>query len=134
MSSDHDATGWGAWFGWAVGLVGFVGIALGILAWSGCRQYPTVSSRESMNLVKSLYTACNTRDSERLSKVEQKLDMLVREDKVTPAEQAAFRRIISLAQAGDWASAERAAHRFAQDQIGRGHAAAAQENPTEKRR
>jgi hypothetical protein len=85
--------------------------------WPGCRQYPEVSSKEALTLLKQLYTACNTRDPARLSRVEQRVEKVAREGKLTPKEQDAFRRILARAKAGDWKQAEQASFRFAQDQV-----------------
>ena len=39
---------------------------------------------------------------------------------MSPAEQEAFAKIIGMAKAGDWERAEKAAFKFAQDQVGQG--------------
>jgi hypothetical protein len=88
--------------------------------WPGCRQYPAVSSRESLLLMRLLNTACNTRDEKRLAEVDRRLAELERQGRVTPAEKAGFDRIIGMAKAGDWEDAEKAAFKFAQDQVGQG--------------
>jgi len=96
-------------------------IPLLVIWWPGCRQYPPVSSVESLYLMKLLYTACNTKDPARLAKVEQEIEKLASVQKLTPAEMEAFNKIIGIAKEGRWQDAERAAFRFAQDQVGVGH-------------
>jgi hypothetical protein len=104
-------------------LLGLSGIGVVLLAalvfvwWPGCRQYPEVSSKEALQLVKLLYAACNTRDADRLAKVEARLEHVEAAGKLTPQEGQAFRAIIELARAGDWEQATRSSFKFAQDQI-----------------
>ena len=93
-------------------------IAAGV--WSGCREYPAVTSEESLSLMKLLYAACNTKDPVRLAKVEEGVDRATREGKLSAAEQEAFAKILGMAKAGDWERAEKAAFKFAQDQVGQG--------------
>ncbi|MCE9532003.1 MAG: hypothetical protein K8T89_12890 [Planctomycetes bacterium] len=103
-----------------LGLAGLLAVPLVIIWWPGCRQYPPVSSRESLSLMKLLYAACNTRDEKRLANVENGVENLTREGKMTPEERAGFERIIKMARAGKWEDAEKAAFKFAQDQVGQG--------------
>jgi hypothetical protein len=91
--------------------------------WPGCRQYPAVSSKEGLYLMKLLYSATNTKDNVRLTKVEEGVEKAARAGALTPPEQAAFAKIIGMARNGDWANAENSAFRFAQDQVNQGHAA-----------
>lgn len=106
-----------------VSFLATVGVALAVVYWPGCRTYPPVSSRESLQLMRRLYTACNTRDAGRLAAVEAGLAKLRAAGKVNAAEQTAFDAIIAQAKAGDWAKAEAAAFKFAEDQVGVGHPA-----------
>lgn len=94
-----------------------------VVALAGCRRYPAVTSRESLSLMKLLYTACNTRDEKRLAEVEKGVEKASREGKLSPAEREAFAEIIGRAKQGEWQRAEKAAFRFAQDQVGQGHPA-----------
>jgi hypothetical protein len=103
-----------------LGVAGVLFIPVAVFWWPGCRQYPPVSSPESLTLMRRLYTACNTRDPQRLAGVEQRLAELEQDGKVTPEEKAGFERIIGMARAGDWEDAEKAAFKFAQDQVGQG--------------
>lgn len=107
---------------WLVGVLALLTVALLAVWWPGCRQYPPVSSKESLALMKLLYAACNTRDEKRLTEVERRLADLERTGKVGPEEKGGYDRIIGLARGGDWAGAEDAAFKFAQDQVGAGSA------------
>lgn len=95
-------------------------IALGcliLLITGGCRSYPEVTSAESQEFIKQVYTACNTQNSERLTRCSERLRELTTEKKVSPSEAAAFERIIKLAEAGDWPAAQQHALEFAQRQV-----------------
>jgi len=96
-------------------------IPLAVIWWPGCRRYPPVSSKESLELMKLLYSACNTKDEKRLAEVENGVEQLTREGKMKPAEREGFDKIIRMARAGKWEQAEDAAYKFAQDQVGVGH-------------
>ena len=106
-----------------VGVAGLLTVPLLVIWWPGCRQYPAVTSKEGMQQMKLLYSACNTKDTERLGRVEQGVEKLTREGKLSPAEQEAFAKIIGMAKSDDWERAEKAAFKFAQDQVGQGHPA-----------
>ena len=84
---------------------------------TGCREHPRVTSRESLDFIKQVYTACNTRNGERLSACRKKLDELVSEGQLSEAEQQSFRGILSSAESGDWESAQRSSLQFARDQL-----------------
>lgn len=96
-------------------------IPLLVIWWPGCREYPAVTSEEGMYLMQLLYTACNTKDPVRLTKTEQGVEKATHEGKLSMAEQKAFAKIIGLAKQGQWQDAEKAAFKFAQDQVGQGH-------------
>jgi hypothetical protein len=113
-----------------VGAAGLLAIPLVLISWPGCRQYPAVTSKASLGLMKLLYSACNTKDPVRLAKVEQGVKKATREGKLSPAEQEAFANIIGMAKSGEWEGAEQASFKFAQDQVGVGHPAAG--DPTTK--
>jgi len=106
-----------------VGVAGVLAIPLLVIWWPGCRQYPSLTSKEGMQQMKLLYAACNTKDTERLGRVEQGVEKMTREGKLSPAELEAFSKIIGMAKASDWERAEKAAFKFAQDQVGQGHPA-----------
>jgi hypothetical protein len=106
---------------WLCGMAGLLLVPLVLVWWPGCRQYAPVTSRESLGLMQLLYAACNTKDPARLARVESGLEKLTREGKMAPAERDGFERILAMAKANDWARAEAAAFKFAQDQVGVGH-------------
>jgi hypothetical protein len=106
-------------------------VSLGIVAMicllvllCGCRTYAPVSSPESMQLIKRLYVACSARDTEKLSKLVQDIEDLAQQGKVTSADQQVFDSIIKMAKQGDWAGAEKAALKLADDQVGNSPTAA----------
>lgn len=84
---------------------------------AGCREYPTVTSVESQDLIKLVYTASNTRSAERLAVCEQRLAKLNSEGKIGPKEKAAFEKILSQAREGSWEEAQNAALQYAKDQV-----------------
>jgi len=104
-----------------MGLAVLVAIPVAILWWPRFRQYPPVTSRESLQLMKLLYAACNTRDPARLARVEEGIAILKQDRKLTPVEEESFLSILSKAKAGAWQEAEQASFRFAEDQVGVGH-------------
>ncbi len=104
-----------------IGVLVLLAIGVAVVWWPGCRQYPPVTSRESLTLLRLLNTACNTQDPVRLAEAERQLDDLIRREKLTPDERAAFEKIVAMAKAGDWKDAEAAAFKMAEDQVGIGH-------------
>lgn len=106
---------------WLGGAAGVLLIPLLVIWWPGCRQYPPVSSRESLKLLQLLNTACNTRDQARLAQVEKRLSELEQQGKLTAQEKAGYVRIIGEARAGKWEDAEKAAFKMAEDQLGQGN-------------
>lgn len=105
---------------WLLAVAGVLLVPLAVVWWPGCREYPPVSSPESLTLVRRLYTACNTKDEARLAGVETRLAELSAEGKVTAEEKRKFEAIIAKARGGKWTDAEKMARKFAQDQLGRG--------------
>lgn len=91
-------------------------VTLALLA-AGCRPYPAVTSPESLRLLRQVYTACNTHNDARLTACRTRLAELERAALVTAAEQRAFHEIIDRADRGEWDAAQRAALRFARDQL-----------------
>lgn len=108
---------------WLFGTAGLLALGCLVVWWPGCRQYPAVTTPDSLRLMKLLYAACNTQDPRRLGQVEVGVASLTRAGRLAPPETAAFGKIIGLARAGDWKAAEQASFRFAQDQVGVGHPA-----------
>ena len=84
---------------------------------SGCREHPAVTSRESLDLIKQVYTACNTRNSQRLEKCRQAYAELVEKGMLSEAERASFTRILDTAASGDWETAQASSLQFARDQV-----------------
>ena len=100
----------------AAALVLVIGVVAAI--WLATRkEYPEVTSPESLTLVRALYTACSSQNPVRLDKVEQLLDECCRTSRVTAAEERSFRAIITDAKANRWEEAQAASYRFAQDQV-----------------
>lgn len=94
--------------------------ALGLcmsLMLAGCNRQPEVSSREAMDLIKQVYTACNTKNAQRLSDSQKQFDELIESKLLSPAEESAFREIFQLAQNDQWETAQDLALSFAQAQV-----------------
>jgi hypothetical protein len=121
VSFSKNASGSDAKWKWA--FLGILTIAIALIWRPGCRYYPPITSPEGMQVVKLLYTACNTQDPVRLSQAQQQLSALQAQGKITGRELAAFESIIQLAKAGEWKKAEMQSYRFVEDQVGRGHPA-----------
>ncbi len=83
----------------------------------GCREHPQVTSRESLDLIKQVYTACNTRNPDRLSKCKVKLGELSEQGLLTDRERTSFETILKSAEAGDWNTAQASSLQFARDQV-----------------
>ncbi len=89
------------WFGGVSAVLFFVALLM------GCREYPTVTSAESQDLIKLVYTASNTRSAERLAVCEERLAKLDSEGKIGPKEKAAFEKILQHARDGKWEEAQK---------------------------
>lgn len=83
----------------------------------GCREHPRVTSRASLDLIKQVYTACNTQNNERLTKCKEEIAELVESGELSAAERESFERIIALADSGDWQAAAAKSLQFARDQV-----------------
>ncbi len=81
------------------------------------REYPEATSTESMQLIKALYTACSSRNADRLASVDKQLATIRSEGKLQDREFDAFKSIIAQAEQGDWKKAADACYQFAQDQV-----------------
>lgn len=99
------------------GSIASVMLMLGLCLTVGCREYPPVSTEESQDMIKLVYTAANTRDEARLAACEIRLKQLIEEKKMGEKESAAFQNIINQAKKGDWQTAQDAALQFAKDQV-----------------
>lgn len=94
-----------------------IALALFFCLFLGCGSYPEVTSRESLELIKQVYTACNTRDATRLAECEKQLEKLRVSGKIGTCEWDAFRKSLDLAKNGNWEEAQNQALKFARDQI-----------------
>ncbi len=83
----------------------------------GCQSYPQVTSAESQEFIKQVYTACNTQNPERVATCVVRLKELTTNNLVSDTEAATFRQILELAESGDWSAAQQQALAFAQRQV-----------------
>ena len=95
-------------------------IALAVVWWRGRREYPPATSLEAYTLMEALYTACNTKNADSLTKTEDWVNKAFSEGKLGQAEKDAFGRIIGMANSGEWRAATKAAYKFSLDQVGQG--------------
>lgn len=70
-----------------------------------------------MDLIKQAYTACNTKNSQRLAATESRFQELVADGLLSEEEQKAFQEILDLAHDGNWEKAQNRAFSFAKSQI-----------------
>jgi hypothetical protein len=94
-------------------------IVVATAALPSCNRSPAVSSPESQRLIQRFYTACNTRNSERLEAAIQTYEQLIAQSKVGQAESEIFDRIINLARNDQWEQATETGLRFAEGQVNR---------------
>lgn len=113
----HGAAGGNATRWWTLAALTLAVGAIAIIWFANRKQYPEVTSPESLTLVRALYTACSSQNPARLAQVEQLLEQHCRDSKVSPAEERAFRAVIAEAKANRWEEARAASYRFAQDQV-----------------
>jgi hypothetical protein len=97
-------------------ILGLIAVYLWMPRWP---QYPVITHPEADLLVRQLYTACSSRDDQRLAAAGQRFQALVEGAAISPAERQAFERIFDMAKAGNWDIAAKASLRFAEDQVGR---------------
>ena len=101
----------------------FAGISLLLVAvaivvwWRSGREYPEVSSAKSLYLMRALYTACSSKNADRLSAVERGVESAKEEGSMSEAEYLAFVSIFARARDGAWNSAATESYRFARDQV-----------------
>lgn len=100
-----------------VKLFGIILIGLGLISQTGCNSQPRVSSPEVMQLIRQVYTACNTKNAERLQNTQSRFNELVISGTLTELEQRAFQEIFGLARDGNWEKAQDRAFSFAQSQV-----------------
>ncbi|MEX2168599.1 MAG: hypothetical protein WD851_04780 [Pirellulales bacterium] len=92
-------------------------LLIGGVWWLTRLQYPEVTSAESLNLVRALYTACSSQNPQRLDKVEQKVAQTHQTGNLTQSELASFQSIIAQARDGRWEEAAQSSYQFAEDQV-----------------
>jgi hypothetical protein len=85
----------------------------------GWRTYPEATSRESLDLIKALYSATSAQNEEWLARVETEIAEAAEEGKMSPRERDAFDRITATARSGEWSAAQQASLRFAEEQLRR---------------
>jgi hypothetical protein len=83
----------------------------------GCGRHPKATTRDSMEFIKQVYTACNTKNSKRLADCESRLADLESDGMISKEEIQSFKRVLSLAAQGEWESAQKIALQYAQDQV-----------------
>ena len=105
---------------WQLAALAVLLIGLAVIYWPAGRKYPPATSREAYIIMDAVHTACNTKNSSSLDKIEAYIAREKAKGKLGAAEEDAFTRIIATARAGRWSEAEREAFRFSQDQVGRG--------------
>lgn len=76
-------------------------VAATLLAWPGCSDPPALN-RESYELAKALYAACNYASAEQLERFEALLAKGEASGAVAPAAAAALRAALDEAKNGDW--------------------------------
>jgi len=96
---------------------GAVGMLLMMLLLVGCTTQPRATTAESMELIKQVYTACNTKNTERLERAEVQLKTLVDQQLISEDERVEFESIIAQARAGQWEKAQKRALSYAKAQV-----------------
>jgi hypothetical protein len=105
---------------WPLAVLAVLLIGLAVVLWPRGHKYPPATSRESYVIMDALHTACNTKNTGSLAKIEAWIARQKTEGKLGADEDDAFARIIATARAGRWSEADREAVHFSQDQVGRG--------------
>lgn len=93
------------------------GLLACLLACGCAPSYPRIHSRESLEILLALRTACSTQNPERLQKVEKALDQARKAGNLSQEEADALYRIIELAREGHWQQADRACRAFQKAQV-----------------
>jgi hypothetical protein len=84
---------------------------------SGCNQYPEVTSPEALHLLGAIRTACSSESPVRLERVSRALEELQESEKLSPREYEAFRKIVEMAERGEWEEAEQACFQYQKSQL-----------------
>ncbi|HMO13248.1 MAG TPA: hypothetical protein PKD64_01460 [Pirellulaceae bacterium] len=79
--------------------------------------YPKVTHLEADKLMRQLYTACSSKDEQRLAAAHERFQKLIEADTISLAERKVFEKIFKTAQTGSWEKAATECLRFAQDQV-----------------
>ena len=91
-----------------------VGVALVFL--QGCSRHPKATSRDSLDFIKQVYTACNTKSVKRLTECERRFAELKEGGKMSEEEAKSFQEILGMAKDAKWDLAQGKALQFARDQ------------------
>jgi hypothetical protein len=83
----------------------------------GCGSYPEVTSAESLELIRIVYTATNTQNPTRLAAARARYEELDKQHALSEQESARFDAILDLADAGQWEQASAMAMDYAQAQV-----------------
>jgi hypothetical protein len=94
-----------------------VALTVGVILVTGCQKYSEVSSPEGLAIVRALYTACSSRNGERLTTVERRIHAALRDGDISRSDVEDFVAIIRQAEQGNWERAIRNSYRYAQDQV-----------------
>ena len=84
---------------------------------SGCPPYPEVTSPEALHLLGAIRTACSSQSQARLERVKQAADELQQSTQLSLNEYEAFRRILEMAERGEWEEAEQACYQYQKAQL-----------------
>ena len=87
-----------------------------LVSFPGCRKYDSVSPK-AYEIAKALYSTCNRKDEERLSKVQELITAGVAESELTDTEGEWLLAIVEKAQSADWDSAMQDARTMMSEQI-----------------
>jgi ribosome biogenesis protein Tsr3 len=111
---EHQSIATWANIAWVGGVVLFVSA---IAWWYGRSNYPEASTPKSLHMIRALYTACSSRNFDRLATVEKLVIEAGEQGELTDEERASFAEIIATARDASWEQAADASYRFAQDQV-----------------
>jgi hypothetical protein len=99
-------------------------LAMGLFMLPGCSRDPTVTSKESLTIVKALWSACSAKNPQWLDTAKQRIERGFREQKVSAEERDVMLAIVALGESGRWDEGTRRSRAFLEAQIGRGKPAA----------
>lgn len=99
-------------------------LAMGLSMLAGCSRDPTVTSKESLTIVKALWSACSAKNPQWLDTAKQRIERGFQERQVSAAEREVMLAIVALGESGRWDEATRRSRAFLEAQVGRGKPAA----------